>query len=124
MKIGMRSPARVDALYGSEVKFGYDKNICTRSYRYRVDGDLLTFREIYERLPNVPEKLLKTRLARGQYNNTLAELGRPTKTQTARGAANNIAAGHRFAAARNYQRQMGIERRARREAEREGHKPI
>lgn len=120
MKMGMRNPAGVDALYGSETKFGYDGTMCTRDYRYVVDGEKLTFRQIAERLPDVPEPLLRTRLY-AHYKHTWEGLSR------AKHAVVNKPAVSRYAKQKKaYERRKLHEeaKRCQRATEKAGHKEL
>lgn len=97
MKNSLVIPADIRALYGSEVKYGYDKPIAYRNYQYRVDGQRLTYRQICESLPDVCPRLIRDRLhgSGGYFEYTLEQLSRPVGTISDQGRERMVEGGNR-----------------------------
>lgn len=88
MQTGMIAPAGMDALYSVAVSPA--AKVDYKGYKYRIEGELFSWREIRERLPDVAIGPLKCRL-RNRYENTWEQLAETTHKARVAGSKKAIA---------------------------------
>ena len=127
MKQGTRMPARVNELYASEIKYGYDKKL--PRFMYLIDGERFRLRDVLEqsRPLGLKDFTIMRRLL-SHSSHTWAEVLRPAEhTGKARNETDQIAANAKRSKKRRWAiaiRKAAEEKRAYLAAKKQDHKPL